>query len=165
MATLDEVTAAVSTLSRIAELIIMHCVSEYPTGPLLEQRGLRALAPQDVRFNLMKILQEKFPNHIIGYSDHTAGILAPVMAVALGARVIEKHFTLDRRTPVENFLQGGEYLGTDHVLSAEPEELREMARQIREVEKMFGPTEWRRSPGEEILSDFLKGRFKGNLHG
>jgi sialic acid synthase SpsE len=138
----------------------MHCVSEYPTGPLLEQRGLKALSPEEVRLNMMRILMALFPQHKIGYSDHTVGILAPVAAVAMGAAVIEKHITLDRKTPVENFLQGKEYLGTDHVLSLEPAELREMVRQIREVEQMLGPWKWERSEGELILREFLRERFK-----
>ncbi len=160
MCSLSEVNDAVESLKRIKDLYIMHCVSEYPTGPLLEQRGLKALSPQDVRLNMMRILMALFPQHKIGYSDHTVGILAPVAAVALGAAVIEKHITLDRKTPVENFLQGKEYLGTDHVLSLEPEELREMVRQIREVEQMLGPWKWERSEGEIILREFLRERFK-----
>lgn len=161
MCSLDEVNELVRSLDRVSELFIMHCVSEYPTGPLLEQRGLQALSPEDVRLNMMGILQALFPQHCVGYSDHTVGILAPVAAVAMGARVIEKHITLDRKTPVENFLTGQEYLGTDHVLSIEPEELREMVRQIREVEKMRGPWRWERSAGEKILREFLRHRFKG----
>ena len=78
----------------------------------------------------------------------------------MGARVIEKHITLDRQTPVENFLQDKEYLGTDHVLSLEPEELCEMVRQIREVEQILGPWKWERSAGEIILREFLRERFK-----
>ena len=106
----------------------MHCISEYPTGPLLEQRGLKALSNEDVRLNMMRMLIELFPQYNIGYSDHTCGILAPLVAVAMGAKVIEKHITLDRQTPMKNFETGGEYLGTDHVLSLEPEELGEMVK-------------------------------------
>lgn len=160
MCSLDEVNEAIDCLKDARELYIMHCVSEYPTGPLLEQQGLKALAPEDVRLNMMRMLLTLFPQFKIGYSDHTDGILAPVAAVAMGAQVIEKHITLDRRTPVENFRQGKEYLGTDHVLSIEPAELKEMVRQIREVEKMAGPWKWQRSEGEIILRDFLRGRFK-----
>jgi N,N'-diacetyllegionaminate synthase len=161
MCSLDEVNEAVEGLGGVKDLSILHCVSEYPTGPLLEQRGLKALASEEVRLNMMRILMALYPQYKIGYSDHTDGILAPVAAVAAGARIIEKHVTLDRRTPVENFRQGKEYLGTDHVLSIEPAELKEMVRQIREVEKMVGPWKWQRSQGEIILRDFLRGRFKG----
>ncbi|MBI3969362.1 MAG: N-acetylneuraminate synthase family protein [Chloroflexi bacterium] len=160
MGTLDEITAAVACLDRVPNLFILHCVSEYPTGPLLERRGLRALAPEDVRLNMMKMLMALFPQHHIGYSDHTAGLLAPLAAVAAGARVVEKHLTLDRETPVRHFHEGGEYLGTDHVLSLEPDELRLMMRQLREVESMLGPWRWERSEGEQILREFLRGRFQ-----
>ena len=139
MCSLDEIYLAVDRLYRVKDLFIMHCVSEYPTGPLLEQRGLKALSNDDVRLNMMLILKALFPQHRIGYSDHTDGILAPVAAVAMGAQVIEKHITLDRQTPVINYRQGKEYLGTDHVLSIEPEELQEMVRQIREVERCWAP--------------------------
>lgn len=162
MASLGEIQKTVAMLSGVKELFILHCISEYPTGPLLEKRGLKALSSKDVRFNMMKMLMELYPGRKVGYSDHTSGILAPVVAVALGAQVIEKHVTLDRKTPVENFRTGREYLGTDHVLSVEPEELKEMVRNIREVETMFGPQRWERSGGEKLLREFLRGRFKHN---
>jgi len=161
MASLDEVNVAVNHLTNIPDFYIMHCISEYPTGPLLEDRGLKALSHENVRLNMMRMLMELFPQHKIGYSDHTSGILAPVVSVAMGARVIEKHITLDRNTPIENFKEGKEYLGTDHVLSIEPDELKEMVSQIREVEKMFGEWKWERSEGEIILRDFLRERFAG----
>ena len=161
MASLDEVNEAVNSLKKVEDLYILHCVSEYPTGPLLDKYGLRALSHEDVKLNMMKILIELFPQHKIGYSDHTSGILAPVAAVGSGAKVIEKHITLDRQTPIKNFETGGEYLGTDHVLSIEPDELKEMVRQIREVEKMLGEWKWERTEGEKILRDFIRGRFAG----
>jgi sialic acid synthase SpsE len=161
MASLDEINEAVTSLDAIKELYIMHCISEYPTGPLLEERGLKALAYEDVRFNMMKILMGLFPCHKIGYSDHTDDILAPIVAVAIGAQVIEKHITLDRNVPITNYKSGGKYLGTDHVLSIEPQKLKEMVRQIREVEQMFGPMKWERTQGERLLKDFLRGRFGG----
>ena len=163
MGSLDEIYEAVKVLNNVKDLYILHCISEYPTGPLLEQRGLRALSHSDVRFNMMKMLMQLFPDYKIGYSDHTAGILAPVVAVAMGARAIEKHITLDRQTPIRNFETGGEYLGTDHVLSLEPDELKEMVKNIREVEKMFGPWNWERSEGERILRKFLRARFQPKL--
>lgn len=161
MATVGEIKSAVRALRKVRELFIMHCVSEYPTGPLLEKRGLRALASEDVRLNMMKIIKGLFPSHRVGYSDHTSGILAPIAAVAAGAEVIEKHITLDRKMPIRNFNLRKRYMGTDHVLSAEPKELREMVRSIREIEKMFGPSKWERSEGEKVLRDFLRGRFTG----
>lgn len=159
MADLDEVRKTVQILDKPKEVIILHCVSEYPTGPLLEQRGLKALDEQDAHLNMISILKREFPEYRIGYSDHTDGIFVPMIAAAMGAEVIEKHFTLDRQTPIEHYMQGGEYMGTDHVLSVEPEELREMVRQIRRVETCQGDTVWNRSKGETILRDFLRGRY------
>ena len=72
-------------------------------------------------------MRKAFPDNIIGYSDHTLGIEVPVMAVSLGARVIEKHITLDHTMK-----------GPDHYASLEPGELKKMVEAIRNVEKAFG---------------------------
>lgn len=159
MAGLDEIQETVQTLNKPSEVILLHCVSEYPTGPLLEQRGLKALDEKDAHLNMMKILKKMFPENRIGYSDHTDGVFVPVIAAAMGAEVIEKHFTLDRRTPIQNYISGKEYLGTDHVLSVEPEELRSMVNQIHRVEISQGPMRWQRSDGEQILLEFLRDRY------
>ena len=156
---LPEIDRAVALLERVPELYIFHCIAEYPTGPLLEERGLAPLRDEDVHMAMMQILAERYPRARVGYSDHTVGILAPIVAAAAGARVIEKHITLDRETPVRNFREGGRYLGTDHVLSLEPAELEEMVRSVRKVEAMMGDREWRRSAGEIRLRDFLRSRF------
>lgn len=159
MAELDEIRTAMELLDKPGEKILLHCVSEYPTGPLLEQRGLKALDETDVHLNMMSILKALYPTVCVGYSDHTNDIWAPITAVAMGAEVIEKHITLDRKTPIDHFNHGGEYMGTDHVLSIEPKELRLMVNGIRRVEKMKGVWKWERSEGEKILIDFLRGRY------
>lgn len=159
MAELPEIDAAVRRLGAIPELYLLHCVSEYPTGPLLDQRGLTALRDEDTHLEMMRMLADRYPDVHVGYSDHTVGLLAPVVAAAAGARVIEKHVTLDRETPVQNYRSGGPYLGTDHVLSIEPAELVEMVRNVRLTEVMLGEREWRRSAGEVVLRDFLRRRF------
>lgn len=89
---------------------ILHCNTEYPT-PM-----------KDVNLKAMLSIKEKFQTKI-GYSDHTLGIEVPVAAVALGAKIIEKHFTLDKTLP-----------GPDHVASLEPHELKEMVKAIRNIE-------------------------------
>lgn len=89
---------------------ILHCNTEYPT-PM-----------KDVNLKAMLSIKEKFQTQI-GYSDHTLGIEVPVAAVALGAKIIEKHFTLDKALP-----------GPDHVASLEPHELKEMVLAIRNIE-------------------------------
>ena len=92
----------------------MHCNTEYPT-PF-----------EDVNLLAMKELREEFQTKI-GYSDHTKGIEVPIAAVALGASVIEKHFTLDRNME-----------GPDHRASLEPTELKAMVSAIRNIEKALG---------------------------
>jgi N,N'-diacetyllegionaminate synthase len=89
---------------------ILHCNTEYPT-PM-----------KDVNLKAMLSIKEKFKTQV-GYSDHTLGIEVPVAAVALGAQIIEKHFTLDKTLP-----------GPDHVASLEPHELKEMVMAIRNIE-------------------------------
>ena len=159
MAELDEVHQALEFLDKPEEIILLHCVSEYPTGPLLEQRGLKALDEKDAHLNMILLLKKEFPDLKIGYSDHTDDIFVPTIAAAMGAEVIEKHFTLDRKTPIDNYNQKKEYMGTDHVLSVEPESLSEMVKQIRRVEICQGNLHWHRSDGENILRNFLIGRY------
>ncbi len=105
-------------------ITILHCNTEYPT-PLV-----------DVNLRAMTSIQKQFGTHI-GYSDHTDGILVPVAAVAMGATVIEKHFTLSRQME-----------GPDHAASLEPAELKEMVKQIRQVEIMMGSDQKLPSPSE-----------------
>lgn len=159
LAELPEIDHAVRLLSSVPELYIFHCIAEYPTGPLLDERGLAPLRDEDVHMRMMQILAGRYPKARVGYSDHTVGLLAPMVAAASGARVIEKHITLDRQTPVRNFQNKGRYLGTDHVLSLEPPELAEMVRLVRAVETMLGDQQWRRSAGELKLREFLRSRF------
>jgi N-acetylneuraminate synthase len=117
MSTLGEVERAVDVLQANGaeeKIVVLQCTSEYPTP--IEQVNLRA----------MLTLQQAF-NCPVGFSDHTAGIGASPWAVALGACVIEKHFTLDRTLP-----------GPDHRASLEPVELQQMVNQIRDVEVALG---------------------------
>lgn len=95
-------------------LILLHCNTEYPT-PF-----------EDVNLKAMDALREEFGVEV-GYSDHTKGIEVPIAAVALGATVIEKHFTLDRNME-----------GPDHKASLEPDELKAMVSAIRNIEKAVG---------------------------
>ena len=97
------------------KISILHCVSEYPTQP------------QNVNLNSINYLKKNFPNYKIGFSDHTIGIAAPIAAVAMGAEIIEKHITLDRKMK-----------GTDQAGSLGPDGLKRMVRDIRVLEKSFG---------------------------
>lgn len=114
MATIDEVKEAVRVIHKQGntQIILLHCTSNYPTKP------------QDVNLRAMKTLHDTF--HVLtGYSDHTSGITVPVAAVLLGACVIEKHFTYDKKAK-----------GPDHKASLSPPELTNMVTEIRRVEKL-----------------------------
>ncbi|WP_303673629.1 N-acetylneuraminate synthase [Vampirovibrio chlorellavorus] len=117
MATLAEVEAAVQAVwqKHRPSLALLHCVSAYPA------------AAETINLRAMRTLQKAFPDCAIGYSDHTLGIHIPVAAVALGAGIIEKHFTLDKTLP-----------GPDHKASLSLEELTDMVRAIRETEAALG---------------------------
>ena len=112
MSTMDDISAAVNVFKAegITDITILHCNTEYPT-PM-----------EDVNLRAMLAIKEQFQTEV-GYSDHTLGIEVPVAAVALGATVIEKHFTLDKTMS-----------GPDHAASLEPVELIKMVAAIRNIE-------------------------------
>ena len=116
MGTIGEVEEAVNAIKEMGNenLILLHCVSNYPAK--IESLNLRAIKTLKGTF--------KLPT---GFSDHSLGIYAPIAAVALGAVVIEKHFTLDKKLP-----------GPDHKASLDPDELKEMIKTIRLIEKALG---------------------------
>lgn len=136
LATLDEVEQALWHLERVPMVYVLHCVTAYPVPD--EDANLRAI----------QALQQRFPHRPVGYSDHTLGIIAPVVAVGLGARVIEKHFTLDKQLP-----------GTDQVLSVTPQELREMVAMIRRVEQLLGSGTKQPAEREVAVREFVRRRF------
>ncbi|QBL12304.1 N-acetylneuraminate synthase [Campylobacter helveticus] len=116
MANLAEIEAALEILRKngTRDITLLHCTTEYP-------------APfEEVNLNAIKTLKEAFKLKV-GYSDHTKGIVAALGAVALGAVVIEKHFTLDKTME-----------GPDHKASLEPSELKELCEGIRTLEKALG---------------------------
>ena len=118
MADLIDIENAVNVFKAVnyssEDLSILHCNTEYPT-PMV-----------DVNLNAMNTIKNKFDLEI-GYSDHTLGVEVSIAAVAMGARIIEKHFTLDKNM-----------IGPDHKASLNPEELALMVRSIRNIEKAFG---------------------------
>jgi N-acetylneuraminate synthase/N,N'-diacetyllegionaminate synthase len=113
MANIEEIEKAVNVLisngTKKNLITVLHCNTEYPT-PM-----------KDVNLKAMLTIKEKL-GVLIGYSDHTLGIEVPIAAVAMGAQVIEKHFTLDRNMK-----------GPDHRASLEPHELKEMVKSIRNI--------------------------------
>jgi len=128
MSTMGDIEAALALfeengLSR-DRVILLHCNTEYPTPY------------EDVNLKAMVTMRECFGVRV-GYSDHTRGIEVPVAAVAMGATVIEKHFTLDRTLP-----------GPDHVASLEPDEMKQMVDSIRHIEAALGSGIKQVSPSE-----------------
>jgi len=128
MATLDEIEAALNILEGAGtprnKITALHCNTEYPT-PM-----------EDVNLNAMLTMRDELGVQV-GYSDHTLGIEIPIAAIAMGATVIEKHFTLDRTLP-----------GPDHHASIEPNELKALVLAIRNVEKAMGDGTKKPSPSE-----------------
>ena len=121
MSNLDEIKDALEILKGL-EVVVLHCNTEYPT-PM-----------KDVNLKAMLTIKNEC-NVEVGYSDHTLGIEIPIAAVALGAKVIEKHFTLDNKME-----------GPDHRASLEPQELTAMVKAIRNIELSLGH-------GKKIPSD------------
>lgn len=128
MSTMDEIESAINALEESgtprARLTVLHCTTAYPV-PM-----------SDVNLRAMQSIRSKFGVDV-GYSDHTVGIEISLAAVALGARVIEKHFTLDRTLP-----------GPDHKASLEPGELSSMIAGIRNIEVALGDGFKRLMPSE-----------------
>lgn len=118
MATLGEIESAIEVLlqagTRRNQLTVLHCTTEYPT-PMIDV-NLRAMVSMKAALGVQ-----------VGYSDHTLGTEVSIAAVALGAKVIEKHFTLDRNLP-----------GPDHQASLEPDDLKAMVDAIRNIEVALG---------------------------
>jgi N,N'-diacetyllegionaminate synthase len=128
MATMGEIEAAIDVLEQAgtqrANITVLHCTTEYPTP--MDEVNLRAMQSIHTAFGVA-----------VGYSDHTSGIEVAIAAVALGACVIEKHFTLDRNLP-----------GPDHKASLEPQELKSMIAAIRNIEIALGDGIKRLTPSE-----------------
>ncbi len=134
MSTMDEIKNAIEILKKngSGEITLLHCNTEYPT-PF-----------EDVNLLAMKTLQETFQVNV-GYSDHTQGIEIPIAAVAMGATVIEKHFTLDKNME-----------GPDHKASLEPNELKQMVVSIRNIEQAVGNGIKQPSPSEKKNIDIAR---------
>jgi N-acetylneuraminate synthase len=134
MATLGEVSIALQTIESLSsrDLYLLHCTTEYPCP--FSDVNLRAMVALGTTFG-----------RIVGYSDHTLGIEISVAAVAMGARIIEKHFTLDRAQA-----------GPDHRTSLEPDEFRSMVQAIRHIETAMGDGVKRPAKGELANIDAMR---------
>ena len=120
MAEIGEIEAAVQDIENAGNrnVCILHCVSVYP------------VEPQDVNLRNMAMLKETFPDYAVGYSDHTVGSQTACAAVALGAAVIEKHFTLDNKK-----------IGWDNQMATEPEGMKELVKNCHMVHNALGSYE------------------------
>ncbi len=129
--TLEEIRNAVKIVEDTGnkQIILLHCTLHYPT------------ALRNANLAVMHFLKEKFPNYPIGLSDHTLGTIAPVIAAALGAKMIEKHYTIDKELDKSS----------DHFMSVDPKELTEMVNSIRAAELVIGSSE-KKLLNEEIAA-------------
>ncbi len=129
MCTLQEVRESVSAILEEgnSEIILLHCVTSYPTHP------------KDVNLAAMQTLMKEFSQFSVGYSDHTVGITACICAAAMGARVLEKHFTYDKSAE-----------GPDHLLSADPAEMKQIVSHVRAFEVMKGSGIKQPAPAEKL---------------
>ena len=136
MSNLKEIGYALNVLTNSGtskeKITVLHANTMYPT-PM-----------EDVNLNAMLTIHKNF-DVAIGYSDHTLGIEVDIAAVAIGAKVIEKHFTLDKTMD-----------GPDHKASLEPEELKEMVGAIRNIEKALGSSEKKPSPSETVNIEVVR---------
>ena len=128
----DALTILINAGTKKEDITVLHANTMYPT-PM-----------EDVNLNAMLTIQREF-GVAVGYSDHTLGIEVDIAAVAIGASVIEKHFTLDKSME-----------GPDHKASLEPEELKAMVSAIRNIEKALGSSEKKPSPSESVNIDVVR---------
>jgi len=134
MSSLEEVEEAIKVIKDegLKNIVLLHCVTSYPAKI------------EDVNLKTMQTMKSAFKLPV-GFSDHTMGITIPIAAVAQGACMIEKHFTLGRNLP-----------GPDHKASLEPGELKELVKAIRDVEKALGDGIKRPTKGEERNKEIVR---------
>lgn len=137
IAALSDIEEAVTACKRVGnnQIALLKCTSEYPTP--LEDVNLRTIPDLAERFNV-----------VVGLSDHTLGISVPVAAVALGVKIIEKHFILDRKLG-----------GPDSAFSLEPHEFKEMVKSVREVEKALGEVSYELTDNIKKSREFSRSLF------
>lgn len=127
MSNLDEIENVVSILKK-NDLSILHCISDYP------------LNPNDAALNNIKVLKSKFSKYKVGFSDHSLGCELSIVAITLGAEIIEKHFTLNRNDKDS----------AEHHFSMEPNELKSLIEWSKILENNFNVTGWERSKKEQL---------------
>ncbi len=132
MCTLDEIKESVNAILDEGnnQIVILHTVSGYPTYP------------KNVNLNVLKTLMQEFPKFPIGFSDHSLTPIACIAAATIGAKVLERHFTLDKKAE-----------GPDHMLSSTPEEMKYLVESVRTIETMMG------SPVKEPFGPEIQNRI------
>lgn len=137
IATLADIEEAINACKRMGnnQIALLKCTSEYPAPP------------EDVNLRTIPDMRERFGT-VVGLSDHTLGISVPIAAVALGAKIIEKHFILDRKLG-----------GPDSAFSLEPEEFRTMVRSVRESEKALGEVSYELTEKIKKSREFSRSLF------
>lgn len=138
MASLEEVELAISTLKEngASAIAILHCVSSYPAKP------------EEMNLTTISDIKKRFPDVVVGLSDHTLTISVAIASVVLGASIIEKHFTLRRSDK-----------GVDSAFSLEPKELKELIKSVREVEKAVGRVKYDLGERESENTFFRRSLF------
>jgi len=141
MATMVEIKEAIQWMRDAGgkDMAVLHCTTSYPC------------AMEDVNLRAMQTMQTEL-EVLVGYSDHTPGITVPVMAVAMGAPIIEKHFTLDK-----------EMEGPDHKASLDPAELKAMVKAVREAERALGSTAKTPTNKEEEIKPLVRKSIVANV--
>jgi N-acetylneuraminate synthase len=119
MSTMEEIIEAINIIG-LDDLIILHCISTYPAKE------------EELNLKTIRRFRRDFPMLVVGYSGHEVGIAPSIAAVAIGARLIERHITLDKKM-----------FGSDQAASLEPAEFKQLIDVIREIEKVFGSSEKR----------------------
>ena len=134
MSTIEEIKTAVKTIKKQGnkQIIALHCTTNYPCSL------------EDVNLNAMQTMKQKL-DCLIGYSDHTMSLTVPILARALGAVVIEKHFTLSRKLE-----------GPDHKASLEPSELKKMIEEMKKVDKILGSFEKKPTKSEKEVMKLVR---------
>ena len=124
---INEIDRAILSLRNAGcqDIALLHCILNYPTKSL------------NANLSMISSLKKTYPNHIIGYSDHTLGIQASLAAVVLGANIIEKHITIDKNLD-----------GPDHKASIEPDQLKVLVKSIRNISLAMGSNEKKISKSE-----------------
>ena len=134
MASRDEIDEAMAIMNKSdREVILLHCISAYPV-----------LSQSSLNLSTIRALQVRYQCPV-GFSDHTLDIMASEYAVAAGASVIEKHFTLSRKSK-----------GPDHALSTEPSQMKNMIGKIRLVSRLMGEPVWSSIPEEENILQYRR---------